>query len=115
MNCKLSCFDLEYTNSFGPIAQSVEQRTFNPRVAGSSPAGVTFEEGFFFLIFVLVKICCGCYKVVVVQERQQFGEEVEVWEDWRAFFHHVVPHENTAARMDLYDHLHFWENCRGLS
>ena len=27
----------------GPIAQSVEQRTFNPWVDGSSPSGPTFQ------------------------------------------------------------------------
>jgi hypothetical protein len=27
----------------GPIAQSVEQRTFNPWVDGSSPSGPTFR------------------------------------------------------------------------
>ena len=27
----------------GPIAQSVEQRTFNPWVDGSSPSGPTFD------------------------------------------------------------------------
>ena len=27
----------------GPVAQSVEQRTFNPKVAGSIPAGPTKE------------------------------------------------------------------------
>jgi hypothetical protein len=27
----------------GPIAQSVEQRTFNPWVDGSSPSGPTFK------------------------------------------------------------------------
>jgi hypothetical protein len=28
----------------GPIAQSVEQRTFNPWVDGSSPSGPTHQE-----------------------------------------------------------------------
>jgi len=28
----------------GPIAQSVEQRTFNPWVDGSSPSGPTVED-----------------------------------------------------------------------
>ena len=28
----------------GPIAQSVEQRTFNPWVDGSSPSGPTFSR-----------------------------------------------------------------------
>ena len=28
----------------GPIAQSVEQRTFNPWVDGSSPSGPTFRK-----------------------------------------------------------------------
>ncbi len=28
----------------GPIAQSVEQRTFNPWVDGSSPSGPTFSK-----------------------------------------------------------------------
>ena len=28
----------------GPIAQSVEQRTFNPWVDGSSPSGPTFAD-----------------------------------------------------------------------
>ena len=28
----------------GPIAQSVEQRTFNPWVDGSSPSGPTFQN-----------------------------------------------------------------------
>ena len=38
---------------FGSLAQSVEQRTVNPCVAGSSPAGAekpdTFVSGFFIL------------------------------------------------------------------
>lgn len=31
-----------YNLSYGPIAQLVEQRTFNPWVEGSSPSGPTF-------------------------------------------------------------------------
>ena len=31
----------ELTQGMGPIAQSVEQRTFNPWVDGSSPSGPT--------------------------------------------------------------------------
>jgi hypothetical protein len=31
------------TSAVGPIAQSVEQRTFNPWVDGSSPSGPTFS------------------------------------------------------------------------
>ena len=36
----------------GPIAQSVEQRTFNPWVDGSSPSGPT--KVYFFLVVVRV-------------------------------------------------------------
>ena len=31
----------DYASAVGPIAQSVEQRTFNPWVDGSSPSGPT--------------------------------------------------------------------------
>ena len=38
----------------GPIAQSVEQRTFNPWVDGSSPSGPTlkFEKNFYFSLLL---------------------------------------------------------------
>ena len=37
-------FDLGlHSKVFGPLAQSVEQRTFNPWVVGSIPTGPTLE------------------------------------------------------------------------
>jgi hypothetical protein len=46
--CKVDLFDfpglknqIESTKSFGSLAQLVEQRTFNPLVAGSNPARPT--------------------------------------------------------------------------
>jgi hypothetical protein len=36
----------EFLMQVGPIAQSVEQRTFNPWVDGSSPSGPTFTLPF---------------------------------------------------------------------
>jgi hypothetical protein len=41
---RLQIFRLDFAlYVFGPIAQSVEQRTFNPWVDGSSPSGPTFS------------------------------------------------------------------------
>ena len=37
-------FDSRLVRHCGPIAQSVEQRTENPRVAGSIPAWATIEK-----------------------------------------------------------------------
>ena len=37
-------FSHPYLFGLGPLAQSVEQRTFNPWVVGSIPTGPTFRE-----------------------------------------------------------------------
>ncbi len=36
---------LSFVPRLDPVAQSAEQRTFNPLVLGSSPSGVTPENG----------------------------------------------------------------------
>jgi hypothetical protein len=38
---RLGYTNFQASNRVGPIAQSVEQRTFNPWVDGSSPSGPT--------------------------------------------------------------------------
>ena len=45
----------------GPIAQSVEQRTFNPWVDGSSPSGPTlkFEK----IIYLGLLFCLVSYRI----------------------------------------------------
>ena len=45
----------KYCQVLGPIAQSVEQRTFNPWVDGSSPSGPTHIEIGFSPLLVEVK------------------------------------------------------------
>ena len=40
---KLDELNIQACYAVGPIAQSVEQRTFNPWVDGSSPSGPTLE------------------------------------------------------------------------
>ena len=37
-------FRSEFRSASAPLAQSVEQRTFNPQVLGSSPRGRTHDE-----------------------------------------------------------------------
>ena len=41
---KLDELNIQACYAVGPIAQSVEQRTFNPWVDGSSPSGPTFHH-----------------------------------------------------------------------
>ena len=43
---------IEWTKSkVGPIAQSVEQRTFNPWVDGSSPSGPTILQAHYLILY----------------------------------------------------------------
>jgi hypothetical protein len=42
----VDCTFFQSCNAVGPIAQSVEQRTFNPWVDGSSPSGPTLDLTF---------------------------------------------------------------------
>ena len=48
MGARVECRDALalgfYTHRRGPVAQSVEQGTFNPKVAGSIPARPTLES-----------------------------------------------------------------------
>ena len=59
---RIDCF---YDDLLGPLAQSVEQRTFNPWVVGSIPTGPTknpFLSKFcnFMAIFVQARSCLPC-------------------------------------------------------
>jgi ABC-type multidrug transport system fused ATPase/permease subunit len=59
----------------GPIAQSVEQRTFNPWVDGSSPSGPTsYRKGFAVLKFPILLVPPGtplirCFRILSKQDR----------------------------------------------